>query len=61
MNQTRSSAKEAYYDSAKARRNLEILTGRRVTRVLTSNKEGTTTATGVEVSYLLETPTRYSY
>jgi hypothetical protein len=56
--QTRSSAKEAYYDTAKNRSNLEIITGLRVTRILTSNKSGSLAATGVEVSSLLENPAR---
>lgn len=47
--QTRSSAKEAYYDTAKTRSNLEIITGHRVTRILTSDKSGSLAATGVEV------------
>jgi choline dehydrogenase-like flavoprotein len=52
--QTRSSAKEAYYDSARNRSNLEIITGQRVTRILTSDKTGSLAATGVEVSSLSE-------
>jgi hypothetical protein len=54
--QTRSSAKEAYYDTAENRSNLEIITGLRITRILTSNKSGSLAATGVEVSSLLESP-----
>jgi choline dehydrogenase-like flavoprotein len=52
--QTRSSAKEAYYDTAKNRSNLEIITGHRVTRILTSNKSGSLAASGVVVSSILE-------
>jgi choline dehydrogenase-like flavoprotein len=52
--QTRSSAKEAYYDTANSRSNLEIITGRRVTRILTTDRSGSPMATGVEVSSLLE-------
>ena len=54
--ETRSSAKEAYYDTARNRSNLEIITGQRVTRILTTNKSGCLTATGVEVSPLLKDP-----
>jgi choline dehydrogenase-like flavoprotein len=54
--ETRSSAKEAYYDTARNRSNLEIITGQRVTRILTTNRSGCPTATGVEVGPLLKDP-----
>ncbi|KAL6355329.1 hypothetical protein LRP88_10915 [Fusarium phalaenopsidis] len=45
---TRSSAREAYYESVSSRKNLKILTGQQVTRVLTKKSKSTVKATGVE-------------
>ncbi|KAM5354655.1 hypothetical protein ACJ41O_001302 [Fusarium nematophilum] len=45
---TRSSAREAYYDTASQRSNLQIVTGRQVTKVLTKKQSGKVIATGVE-------------
>ncbi|KAM6511154.1 hypothetical protein FALCPG4_016156 [Fusarium falciforme] len=45
---TRSSAREAYYESVSSRKNLKILTGQQVTRVLTKKYKSTVKATGVE-------------
>ncbi|RSL62968.1 hypothetical protein CEP53_004555 [Fusarium sp. AF-6] len=45
---TRSSAREAYYESVSSRKNLQILTGQQVTRVLTKKYRSTVKATGVE-------------
>lgn len=50
VTQTRSSAREAYYETAKGRPNLEIVTGRRVTRVSTSAEPDCVRVAGVEVS-----------
>ena len=47
--QTRSSAREAYYETAKGRPNFEILTGYRVTRIITKKTAALTRVTGVEV------------
>ncbi|UPX10552.1 uncharacterized protein EKO05_0001204 [Ascochyta rabiei] len=44
----RSSAEEAYYDSATKRQNLHLITGQQATRVLTSGGNGTLKAHGVE-------------
>lgn len=52
--QTRSSAREAYYETVKHRSNLEIITGRRVTRLVTSIESGSARVTGLEVSLLCE-------
>lgn len=49
VNVTRSSAKEAYYDTASARPNFHIITGNQVTRLLSEKKNGTVKVTGVEV------------
>ncbi|KAF5011439.1 hypothetical protein FDECE_2459 [Fusarium decemcellulare] len=45
---TRSSAREAYYESVADRKNLHIITGRQVTRVATKKQGSTVKATGVE-------------
>ncbi|EEU37666.1 uncharacterized protein NECHADRAFT_87433 [Fusarium vanettenii 77-13-4] len=45
---TRSSAREAYYDSASGRTNFHLVAGRQVTRVLTEKHRGTVKAIGVE-------------
>lgn len=47
---TRSSAREAYYDNFTGRKNLHLLTGRQVTKVVTSGSGDAIKATGVEVS-----------
>lgn len=47
--QTRSSAREAYYETAKGRPNFEILTGYQVTRIITKKTAALTRVTGVEV------------
>jgi choline dehydrogenase-like flavoprotein len=47
--QTRSSAREAYYETAKGRPNFEILTGYQVTRIITKKTSALTRVTGVEV------------
>lgn len=55
-NVTRSSAREAYYNTAEARTNLHLVTGQHVTKLVTgSNSTGgygssSVTVTGVEVS-----------
>ncbi|KAM0708982.1 hypothetical protein Q7P35_003018 [Cladosporium inversicolor] len=46
--QTRSSAREAYYETAKGRPNFEILTGYQVTRIITKKTSALTRITGVE-------------
>ncbi|KAK1709394.1 GMC oxidoreductase [Colletotrichum acutatum] len=45
---TRSSAREAYYDNFTGRKNLHLLTGRQVTKVVTSGSGDAVKATGVE-------------
>ncbi|KAI8292886.1 Dehydrogenase xptC [Colletotrichum sp. SAR11_240] len=45
---TRSSAREAYYDNFTTRKNLHLLTGQQVTKVLTTGSGDSVTATGVE-------------
>ncbi|KXH30660.1 GMC oxidoreductase [Colletotrichum simmondsii] len=45
---TRSSAREAYYDNFTGRKNLHLLTGRQVTKVVTSGSGDAIKATGVE-------------
>lgn len=45
----RSSADEAYYDTAASRENFHLIAGHQATRILTS-ANGTVKATGVEVS-----------
>ncbi|KAK1623077.1 GMC oxidoreductase [Colletotrichum phormii] len=45
---TRSSAREAYYDNFTGRQNLHLLTGRQVTKVVTSGSGDAVKATGVE-------------
>lgn len=54
ITQSRSSAQEAYYETAKSRSNLELITGLRVTRLVTSAESGIVRVTGVEVSQLRE-------
>lgn len=54
ITQTRSSAREAYYETAKGRSNFELITGRRVTRLVTSMESGKACVTGVEVSLIYE-------
>lgn len=54
VTQTRSSAREAYYETAKDRSNFELITGRRVTRLVTSVEPGKACVTGVEVSLIYE-------
>lgn len=49
VTQTRSSAREAYYDTAIARKNLHLLSGRQVTKIITQKKAGVVKVTGVEV------------
>ncbi|KAH7081003.1 hypothetical protein FB567DRAFT_631146 [Paraphoma chrysanthemicola] len=48
VNVTRSSADEAYYESAKQRSNYHLLSGNQVTRILTDSSNGTVKVTGVE-------------
>lgn len=50
VTQTRSSAREAYYETVKHRSNLETITGRQVTRLMTSTESGSARITGLEVS-----------
>lgn len=50
--QTRSSAQEAYYETAQTRSNFELTSGHRVTRVVTSSDSGSVRVTGLEVSPL---------
>lgn len=50
---TRSSAREAYYDNFTGRQNLHLLTGQQVTKVLTTGLDDAVKATGVEVSFWL--------
>ncbi|KAF3015849.1 hypothetical protein E8E14_006513 [Neopestalotiopsis sp. 37M] len=45
---TRSSAREAYYDTVETRGNLHLITGQQVTRILTDVTGDTVTVTGVE-------------
>ncbi|KAF6811309.1 choline dehydrogenase [Colletotrichum plurivorum] len=47
---TRSSAREAYYDNFTGRQNLHLLTGQQVTKVLTTGLDDAVKATGVEFS-----------
>lgn len=54
--QTRSSAREAYYETAKGRPNFEILTGYQVTRVITKKTAALTRVTGVEVGHSKRRP-----
>ena len=46
--ETRSSAEEAYYASAKPRQNFHIITGHMVSRIVTESRNGTVKVTGVE-------------
>lgn len=48
-NYKRSSADEAYYDTASTRKNFHLIAGHQATRVLTSAKKGSVKVTGVEV------------
>lgn len=52
VTQTRSSAQEAYYETARGRSNLEVITGHRVTRIVTLTASGSVSVTGLEVSVL---------
>jgi hydroxyethylthiazole kinase-like sugar kinase family protein len=54
VNVTRSSAKEAYYDTAAARQNFHMITGNQVTRIITETANGTVKVTGVEVRQSLD-------
>lgn len=54
VTQIRSSAQEAYYETAKHCPNLEIITGRRVTSLVTSIESGSTRVTGLKVCLLCE-------
>lgn len=47
---TRSSAREAYYNPAQNRTNLNLITGQQVTRLIVESTNGTAVVTGVEVS-----------
>ncbi|KAF2132093.1 GMC oxidoreductase [Dothidotthia symphoricarpi CBS 119687] len=47
-NVTRSSAKEAYYDSAVGRKNYHLITGQQVTRIVTNTTNGNVKVTGIE-------------
>lgn len=49
---TRCSAQEAYYDDARNRSNLHLITGQQVTRLIVDGTNGTAKVTGVEVSTL---------
>jgi choline dehydrogenase-like flavoprotein len=49
---TRSSAREAYYNTVQTRTNLHLITGERVTRIATNKTGETVQVTGVEVSCL---------
>lgn len=46
---TRSSAREAYYDTVATRSNLHLIAGYQVTRILTNGQHGTPCVTAVEV------------
>ncbi|KAF9738831.1 hypothetical protein PMIN04_006783 [Paraphaeosphaeria minitans] len=48
VNVTRSSAKEAYYNTASARQNFHVITRNQVTRIITQAENGTVKVTGVE-------------
>ncbi|KAF2441730.1 GMC oxidoreductase [Karstenula rhodostoma CBS 690.94] len=48
VNVTRSSAKEAYYDTASARQNFHIITGNQVTQITIEAANGVVKVTGVE-------------
>ncbi|KAL5373727.1 hypothetical protein DPSP01_012472 [Paraphaeosphaeria sporulosa] len=48
VNVTRSSAKEAYYNTASARQNFHVITGNQVKRIVTQTINGTVKVTGVE-------------
>lgn len=52
VNIVRSSAREAYYNTAVARPNFHIVTGQQVTRIITEKASGIIQVTGVEVSTL---------
>ena len=46
---TRSSAKEAYYDTAVTRPNFHLIAENQVTRIITETSNGTVKVTGIEV------------
>lgn len=46
---TRSSAKEAYHDTAATRQNFHLIAENQVTRIITEVLDGTVKVTGVEV------------
>lgn len=49
---TRSSGRDAYYDSASTRSNLHLLTGNQVTKLVTSvSDSGVVTISGIEVKF----------
>lgn len=53
---TRSSAREAYYDTVSTRTNLHLITGQQVTRILTDCAQDQVRVTGVEVRRILQRP-----
>lgn len=53
VNITRSSAKEAYYNSAVGRKNFHLISVQQVTRIVTQTTNGSVKVTGVEVRCLL--------
>ncbi|KAI1845043.1 hypothetical protein JX265_008372 [Neoarthrinium moseri] len=55
--ETRSSAREAYWNTVETRTNLHLITGQQVTRVLTSAKNNAVCVTGVEYAPAKDQPT----
>lgn len=55
-NITRSSADEAYYESAAQRQNFHLITGQQVSRIVTDIKNGTVKVVGVEFASSSEAP-----
>lgn len=56
VNITRSSADEAYYESAAQRQNFHLITGQQVSRIVTDSKNGIIRAVGVEFASSSEAP-----
>jgi choline dehydrogenase-like flavoprotein len=48
VNMTRSSADEAYYETAAQRSNFHLITGQQATRILTENQNGKVKVVGIE-------------
>jgi choline dehydrogenase-like flavoprotein len=53
---TRSSADEAYYESAAQRRNFHLITGQQVSRIVTENTNGSVKVVGIEFASSADTP-----